>query len=50
MEAIFLLLFFSWLLKSTGKAMAGSGRKKKGRSSWESYSYDQQAWLYDHYK
>ncbi len=45
MGSIFLFLFFAWLFKGFGKAITHTD--KKHRTSWDSLSYEQKAWLHD---
>ena len=47
MGSIFLFMFFVWLLKGFGKAITHTD-KKKPRSSWDRFSYEQKAWIHDH--
>lgn len=48
METLLMLLFVGALAKGTTKAVVGSGKKKKKRTSWDRLSYEQKAWLHDH--
>ena len=43
MGSIFLFLFFAWLFKGFGKAITHTD--KKHRTSWDSLSYEQKAFM-----
>ena len=45
MGTIFLFMFFAWLFKGFGKAFTHTDKKR--RTSWDSLSYEQKAWLHD---